>query len=115
MSFAGSVEAIHGRRARAVDERDADALGTVDDVEGGEDRAGAVDDHAGAEAGVGVTRRRLASPRSGRGTAGSAGTRVADAGGFDSRSSIAFSTTSEAIFPTSAWSSGGGDVSRLAT
>ena len=39
---------------------------------------------------------------------------VADAGGLDSSFSIAFPVTSEAIVPTSALSSGGGDVSRMA-
>jgi hypothetical protein len=40
---------------------------------------------------------------------------VAEAGGLDCRSSISFPTTSEAIVPTSARSSDGGESSRVAT
>ena len=51
MSFFGSVETIVAEALRAVDEGDADVRGALDDVEGGQDRAVGVDDHACAEAG----------------------------------------------------------------
>ena len=114
MSFSGSAATISAARPRAVDEarrivvapsttwsavRIAPLALTITPVP----RPGAV-----------PPRRRAPRARSGRGTGGSAGRR-APRWRVPCRSSIADSTASEAIAPTSARSSGGLDGSRVAT
>ena len=104
----GDLSLRHG----AVDERDLHARRPVDDVEGREDRASSIDDHPGAEPRVLALRARdlRLDPDEGRQDLlvhGRGGRRLR------LRSSIAFLTTPEAIVPTCARSSGGGEESRV--
>ena len=102
-----------GRGLGAVDEGDADVRGALDDVQRGHDRAVGVDDHARAEAGgIALVGGALGLDLDERGQDLLVGD--GDGAGADWRFSIAFLTTPDAIVLTCAWSSGGGDESRVA-